>query len=114
MVVEILSGILARGGYAQQGATRFSNGTFIVVVDISAFVEPSQFRTEIEALLGYVKSAPTAPGVEAIMYPGEPEAVAQQQREREGIPLEDETWRQIIALAQELDIAIPARQDPYS
>ena len=114
MVVEILSGILARGGYAQQGATRFSNGTFIVVVDISAFVEPSQFRTEIDDLLGYVKSTPTAPGVEAIMYPGEPEAVAQQQREREGIPLEDETWRQIIALAQGLDIAIPARQDPHS
>jgi LDH2 family malate/lactate/ureidoglycolate dehydrogenase len=109
MVVEILSGILARGGYAQPGANRFSNGTFIVVIDISAFVEPSEFRAEIEDLLVYVKSAPTAPGIEAIMYPGEPEAMEQQRREREGVPLEDETWRQLMALAQELGIAIEAR-----
>jgi uncharacterized oxidoreductase len=114
MVVEILSGILARGGYARQGANRFSNGTFILVIDISAFVEPSVFRAGIEDLLGYIKSAPTAPGVEAIMYPGEPEAREQQRREREGIPLEAETWQQIIALAQELGIAIPAPYGPYS
>jgi LDH2 family malate/lactate/ureidoglycolate dehydrogenase len=108
-VVEILSGILARGGYAQAGANRFSNGTFIVVIDISAFVEPSEFRAEIEDLLAYVKSAPTAPGVEAIMYPGEPEAIEQQRREREGVALEDETWGQLMALAQELGIATEAR-----
>jgi LDH2 family malate/lactate/ureidoglycolate dehydrogenase len=38
------------------------------------------------------------------MYPGEPEAVAQQQREREGIALDEETWQQIMALARELGI----------
>jgi hydroxycarboxylate dehydrogenase B len=109
MVVEILGGILARAGYARQGANRFSNGTFIVVIDISAFVDPSQFRAEIEDLLAYVKSAPKAPGVEAIFYPGEPEAMEQARRERDGIPLEDETWQQVMALAQELGIAVTAR-----
>ena len=108
IAVEILSGILARGGYARQGANRFSNGTFIVVIDISAFVDPGEFRAEIDDLLAYVKSTPTAPGVEAILYPGEPEAMEQQRREREGIPLEDETWRQITGLAQELGIAVAA------
>jgi hydroxycarboxylate dehydrogenase B len=108
MVVEILSGILARGGYARQGANRFSNGTFIVVIEISAFIDPHEFRADIADLLAYVKSAPTAPGVEAIMYPGEPEALEQQRREREGIALEDETWRQILGLTQELGIAVEA------
>jgi hydroxycarboxylate dehydrogenase B len=55
-----------------------------------------------------VKSAPTAPGVAAIMYPGEPEAVAQQQREREGIALDEETWQQLVALAHELGVAAPS------
>jgi uncharacterized oxidoreductase len=109
MAVEILGGILARAGYARPGASRFSNGTFIVVIDISAFVDPGQFRTEIDDLLAYVKSAPTAPGVEAIFYPGEPEAMEQQRRERDGISLEDETWQQIMALARELGIAAAAR-----
>jgi uncharacterized oxidoreductase len=104
MVVEILSGILTRGGFAGQRSQRFSNSTCIVVIDISAFVEPSAFHTEIDALLTYVKSAPTAPGVAAIMYPGEPEAIAQRQREREGIPLDEEIWQPIVALARELGI----------
>jgi hydroxycarboxylate dehydrogenase B len=109
MVVEILGGILARAGYARLGANRFSNGTFIVVIDISAFVDPGQFRTEIDDLLAYVKSAPTAPGVEAILYPGEPEAMEQQRRERDGVPLDDGTWQQITTLAHELGIAVAAR-----
>lgn len=108
MVVAILGGILARGGYARQDAKRFSNGAFIVVIDISAFVDPREFRAEIGDLLAYVKSAPTAPGVDAIMYPGEPEAM-EQQRERDGIPLEDETWQQIMALAQELGVTFATR-----
>jgi hydroxycarboxylate dehydrogenase B len=108
MVVEILSGILARGGYGGQGARRFSNGTFIVVMDIGAFVEPSDFHAEIDDLLAYVKSAPTAPGVVAVTYPGEPEAMEQRQREREGIPLADETWQQIRALAHELGLIATA------
>jgi hydroxycarboxylate dehydrogenase B len=114
MVVEMLSGILARGGYAGEGADRFTNGTFMIVIDISAFVELSEFRAEIEELLSYVKSAPLAPGVEAIMYPGEPEALEQQRRERDGIPFDDETWQQITALAQELDIPLPTLEGSYS
>jgi uncharacterized oxidoreductase len=114
MLVEMLSGILARGGHAGQGADRFSNDTFIIVIDISAFVEPRAFRAEIEDLLSYVKSAHLAPGVEAIMYPGEPEAKEQRRREREGIPLEDETWQQVTALAQELGIPLPTLEGAYS
>jgi hydroxycarboxylate dehydrogenase B len=106
MVVEILGGIVARAGYARPGATRFSNGTFIIVIDISAFVDPGDFHTEVDDLLQYVKSAPKAPGVEAILYPGEPENQEQQRRERDGIPLDDETWQQIMVLAQGLGITV--------
>jgi LDH2 family malate/lactate/ureidoglycolate dehydrogenase len=109
MVVEILAGIVARAGYARPGATRFSNGTFIVVIDISAFLDPGQFRTEVDDLLHYVKSAPKAPGVEAILYPGEPEDQERQRREHDGIPLDDGTWQQIIILAQDLGIAVAVR-----
>jgi uncharacterized oxidoreductase len=105
MVVEILGGILSRGGHEGQGANHDKNGIFIVVIDINAFVEPSDFHAEIDDLLTYVKSAPTAPGVAAIMYPGEPEAIAQHQHEREGIVLDNATWQQIVALARELGIA---------
>jgi uncharacterized oxidoreductase len=105
MVVEILSGILARAGYAGAAADRFSNGTFILAIDISAFVDPAEFRAEVDALLRYIKSAPLATGVDAIYAPGEPERLEQQRREREGIPLDDQTWTQLLTLAQELGVA---------
>jgi LDH2 family malate/lactate/ureidoglycolate dehydrogenase len=114
MVVEMLSGILARGGYAGQGADHLANGTFMIVIDISAFVEPNAFRAEIEDLLGYVKSSPLAQGVEAILYPGEPEALEQERRERDGIPVDDETWQQIIGLGQELGIPLTTLEELYS
>jgi uncharacterized oxidoreductase len=109
LVVEILGGIVARAGYARPGAARFSNGTFIIAIDISAFLDPGQFRTEVDDLLQYVKSAPKASGVEAILYPGEPEDQERQRREQDGIPLDDETWQQIRTLAQDLGITVAAR-----
>jgi LDH2 family malate/lactate/ureidoglycolate dehydrogenase len=108
MVVEIMSGILARAGYARPGTTRFSNGTFIIVIDISAFVPPQEFRAELDALLRYLKTAPKAPGAEAILYPGEPEYLEQQRRERDGILLEEATWQELRALAQEFGLALDA------
>jgi uncharacterized oxidoreductase len=108
MVVEILSGILARGGFGGQAAERPSNGIWIVVLDISAFVEPHEFHTEIDDLLAYVKSTPTMPGMPAIMYPGEPEALARQQHERDGMALDETTWASLLALARELGIDTPS------
>jgi uncharacterized oxidoreductase len=108
MVVEIVGGILARGGYGGQGTMPYSNGVFIIVVDISAFVEPDEFRREIDDLLAYVKSAPSAPGMQAILYPGEPEALAQQQREGMGVALDTATWQQLTDLARELGVATTA------
>ncbi|MBI3328332.1 MAG: Ldh family oxidoreductase [Nitrospinae bacterium] len=108
LVVEILSGILMRADYAREDADRFSHGTFIAVIDIRAFVDPAEFRTETDALLHYLERTPKAPGVEAILYPGEPELAEQRTRERDGIPLEDETWHQLLTLAQALGITIAA------
>ena len=50
MVVEILSGIRRAAGFGGEGTQRFSNSTCIVVIDISAFVEPSEFHAEIDDL----------------------------------------------------------------
>jgi uncharacterized oxidoreductase len=44
------------------------------------------------------------PGVGEILIPGEPEARLEAQRRRDGIPIEDETWRQIEMLAAELGV----------
>jgi hydroxycarboxylate dehydrogenase B len=43
----------------------------------------------------YVKSSKLAEGFSEILIPGEPEHRERVRRERDGIAVDDETWRQI-------------------
>ena len=56
----------------------------------------------------YVKSSPTAEGVEEVLVPGEPEARNRANREKNGIPLQVDTWEHLCRIATELGLQIPA------
>ena len=53
----------------------------------------------------FIKTSPPAAGFTEVFYPGEIEHRTEQQRRAEGIYIEDETWRRITALMQELGVA---------
>ncbi len=108
LMIEILAGIVGRGGYSTEHPGPLRNGMFMVVVDIGRFVVPGTFRSEVDDLVRYLKTSPTVPGVEQILVPGEPEAITEAARRTAGIFVEEETWRQIAAIARELEVAIPA------
>jgi uncharacterized oxidoreductase len=108
LMIEILSGIAARGGYSTEHPGPIRNGVFMIVVDIARFVPPGTFRAEVDDLVRYLKSCPTAPGTDRILTPGEPEMIIEAERRRSGIYVEDETWGQIEEVARELGVTIPA------
>ena len=58
-------------------------------------------------LLRKIKESPTAPGFEEILIPGEPERRSKERLLREGIYIEDKTWGDITALAEDLGVPIP-------
>jgi uncharacterized oxidoreductase len=107
LMIEILSGIVARGGYSREHPGPLLNGVFMIVVDIARFVPPSTFRAEVDDLILYLKTSPTVPGTDRILTPGEPEMITEAERRRSGIFVEDETWRQIEGVARELGVAVP-------
>ncbi len=73
-----------------------------------AETEPLEsFRAQVDDLIRYMKTCPTAPGVEEVLIPGEPEAIAERKHESQGITIEEETWRQIHMVAAELGVSIP-------
>ncbi len=108
LMIEILSGIVARGGYSTEHPGPIRNGMFMVVVDIARFVPPTTFRAEVDDLVRYLKTCPTVPGVDRILAPGEPEMLAEAERRRSGIFVEDQTWQQIEEIAQALTVPIPS------
>jgi uncharacterized oxidoreductase len=52
---------------------------------------------------------PAAPGYDEVLVPGEPEARAKAERERDGIPLPPTLWTTLEALGGELGVSPPRR-----
>ncbi len=107
LMIEVLAGIVARGGYSTEHPGPIRNGVFMIVVELGRFIPPDAFRTEVDDLVRYLKTCPPVPGADRILTPGEPEMLSEAERRRSGIFVEDETWRQIEDVARELGVAIP-------
>jgi len=107
IMVDVLGGIVARAGYSRENPGPVLNGIFMVVVDIARFVPAATFRAEVDDLIRYLKTSPPVSGGGEILYPGEPEARTEAERRRNGIFVEDETWRQIEQAARELGVTVP-------
>ena len=99
-MVEIFSGILTGLGFGIDPLARHNDGCFIAVFNVEAFRPLAEFETEVTEFAKFVKDTPPARGFTEVLYPGEIEWRTEQQRRRDGINIEDETWDQIFSLAK--------------
>jgi uncharacterized oxidoreductase len=100
-MVETLSGILTGLGFGIDPQGRHNDGTFLAVFDVNAFRPLEDFKRDMAAFVAYLKETPPAAGFDEVLYPGELEYRTAQQRQRDGIYVEDETWHQLMALQHE-------------
>jgi uncharacterized oxidoreductase len=106
-MVEVLSGILTGLGFGIDPNGPHNDGVFMAVFAVDAFRPLDEFKREMAEFVKYVKDTPPADGFKEVLYPGEIEYRTEQQRRRDGIPIEDETWRQLTGLATASGLAIP-------
>ncbi|KPK22992.1 MAG: hypothetical protein AMJ70_04550 [Dehalococcoidia bacterium SG8_51_3] len=109
MAVEVLSSVLLgalQSKYIEKHAST-QGGFFITVIDIRRFRDYEEYKKDILHLIGNVKSCPLAEGFAEVLIPGEIEDREAEKRLRDGIPIEDATWQDLIKLAKELDIKPP-------
>jgi LDH2 family malate/lactate/ureidoglycolate dehydrogenase len=111
MMVEMIVGPLTLAG-CTRGASDGGNGVMIVAIDITAFTDLETYRDEVEGLAAWVTSAQPLPGVDRVRAPGDLEVETRTRRLRDGIDVPDPTWEQILAVAAELGVAVPAMEDP--
>ena len=71
-------------------------------VDVAQFIDRAEYDALMETYVESLKSCRRQPGVEEILLPGEIELRRDAQRRSEGVPIPDETWRQINELADRL------------
>ena len=98
--VETLAALLPGLGFGVDPEGRHNDGAFLLVFDPGAFRPLDRFKADVTAFARYLRATPPAAGVDEVLYPGEVEYRTAIRRRREGIPVEDDTWGRLAALAR--------------
>ena len=102
VMVDIFAGILSGSGICRTDLPRGANGVWMSFLDVDKFLPRSEYDALVETYCAYLKSSRRLPGIDEILLPGEIELRRQADRVQNGVPVPDETWRQIGELATRL------------
>jgi len=104
LACELLGAALT-GGKTQSGPKRGNaiiNSMFSVLVSPERLGTEASFNDEIDAFVAWAQSGATK--AMQVLLPGDPERTIKQQRERDGIPIDQTTWNQIVAVAEAVGV----------
>lgn len=110
---ELLGGALTGGGvtdYENKTQRRVLNGMLSILIDPQRLGTVEAFARDARSFLNWLRESRPAPGRDRVRIAGEPERECRAQRERQGIPVDQETWNEIRAAAVKLSVA-PERID---
>ena len=110
MMIDAIAGGLSWAGCSSEEPTRGGSGYLALAIKIESFIDIDEYKKEVQRLIDWVKSSPTMPGVEQIYLPGEIEEVSRRKKEVTGIDVPDSIWNDIVKVAGELKVALPAVQ----
>src|SRR6201996_6387071 len=82
------------------------NGMLSIVIDPAKLSTRDSMLAEIDAMIEWVKSAKPSDPELPVLIAGEPERIARAQRMAKGVDVEDETWRQLLAIAERYQISV--------
>jgi len=108
-ICELLAGAIGGGGTlkpANQQQGTITNSMLAFVIDPARLAEPGWIAEEMRAIIGYVTASPPAKAEEPVLVPGDPERLSRAKRMKEGVPVDPETWREILAAAESLGLAL--------
>ena len=115
VVCELLGGALTGNGTwhsDDRSKKRVWNGMFTIVIDPARLGTRDAFAEETTAFLESVRRSPVAPGFDKVRIAGEPERETRARREREGIPVDETTWNEIVAAAAKLKLERAVLEKP--
>ncbi len=107
LVAEILGGILSGNGLGRQWWDKGAhavNGVFLQAVAVEEFQPLERFFDQVDELVSLAKSVKPAPGFSEILLPGDRARKIEARQLKEGVALDDATWKQLTQLADELGV----------
>ncbi|MCD8504476.1 MAG: malate/lactate/ureidoglycolate dehydrogenase [Burkholderiaceae bacterium] len=106
LVCELLGGALSGGATLHERAnhSRVFNGMLTILIDPDRLAQDNLFVQESLAFLDWVKQSPAIEGTEGVKIAGEPEQQTKAERLRSGIPVDENTWQEILNAAKSLGV----------
>jgi len=112
LIFGILAGVLNGAAFGRDvvdfnadAVSTTNTGHMILALDIQAFVDPDQFRADIDAVWTQMKSSETLSGFDEVRLPGERMHSVTQTRLKDGIPILDALREKLAIMANELGVA---------
>ena len=107
LLVEILGGILSGGETPVSPSYKYMhNGVFVLVIDPVFFRPRDSYGEAVDFLFTAVKEALPGLGFDGALIPGEPVRRAKAVREKEGIPVDENTWAELRGVASKLNVSL--------
>ena len=106
---ELLGGALTASGtwHYEEGVRRgIVNGMLTILIDAKRLGTADAFAREARLFLDWLRESPPAPGFDRVRIAGEPERETRARREKEGVPVDATTWKEILAAGEKLGLAV--------
>jgi LDH2 family malate/lactate/ureidoglycolate dehydrogenase len=106
LIVELLCGALAGSGgsynnaFEPSGERPWDLGQVFMAISVEAFAEAAVFSAAVDELTERLANARPAAGTDGVRIPGDVAAHEEERRRREGVPLRDEEWELLRAVAE--------------
>lgn len=106
LVCELLGGALSAGQTLHDRPTysRVFNGMLTILIDPNKLAQDNLFVQESLSFLDWVKQSPPIEDTEGVKIAGEPEQLTKAERLKTGIPVDENTWREILHAANTLGV----------
>jgi uncharacterized oxidoreductase len=108
LVNELLAGGLTGGGGCRPDNEHENftilNNMLSVLIDPGGLIDCAAFGAEIDATLDHVRASPPESPDAPVQVPGDPERLTREARLAQGIPIDEESWREIVAAAESLGL----------
>lgn len=107
LICEVLAAALTGGVTIPTPEQRnmIINNMLSIIIDPAATGDAARFHDEVRAIVDWVCASPPAPGIDRVLVPGDPERAIRAKRLAEGIPVDPETWREIVEAGASVGVA---------
>ena len=110
LITDVLAGVMTGalfGGSVFQDDQNYDVGHMMLAIKPDNFMPMDEFEQRLELLVAEVKAAPPIDPERPVILPGEVEFQRLEDRQRNGIPVSQETVAGLQKLANDLDIPFP-------